>query len=137
MPALKSRTQILAAHQAMAGHYAAVLRRFTERTVDLAAAVIATVDGIEIASLGDAPGVRPAQLAAMASSLLAVAMAAGREVGHGACERLFIETRNGTLLLKPVGRAGDLVLCMAVSPRTVLAKALWSAEEIAKALAQG
>ncbi|OUL98841.1 hypothetical protein A8M77_29555 [Variovorax sp. JS1663] len=130
-----NRTQALATHQALANRYADLLRRYTEG-VDLVAAVIATVDGIEIASQGNKPGVRPAQLAAMASSLLAIAAAAGREVGHGACERLFIETRSGSLLLKPVGRTGELVLCMALSPRAVLAKAFWSADQIGRTLAE-
>ena len=135
MPALKSRTLALAAHQARALHYTVILRRYTEDTVDLSAAVIATVDGIQVASLSVKPGLRPDQLAAMASSLLAVAGAAGREVGHSACDRLFIESRNGTLLIKPLGPEGDLVLCLAMSPGSVLAKALWSADEIGKALA--
>ncbi|WP_076999731.1 roadblock/LC7 domain-containing protein [Variovorax sp. KK3] len=131
----KTRAQALAAHQALAGRYTEILHRHTEQALDLTAAVIATVDGIEIASLAGKPGLRPAQLAAMASSLMAVAVAAGREVGHGPCERLFIETRAGTLLLKPIGRAGDLVLCMALTPRTVLAKAFWAADEIGRAVA--
>ncbi|MBS0426794.1 MAG: roadblock/LC7 domain-containing protein [Proteobacteria bacterium] len=130
---VQQRAATLADHQARAANYEAVLRRCTS-SVEIDAAVLATVDGMEIASVAARAGYRPAQLAAMASSLIAVASAAGREVGHAACERLVVQSGTGTLLIRPLGGNSALVLCMAVSPQTVLGRALWAADEIARAL---
>ena len=133
-PTPSSRTQALARHQAKANRYAEILQQCTQSSVDLTAAVIGTVDGIQIASLVLKPNHRPAQLAAMASSLLAVAAAAGREVGHTRCDRLMIESASGTLLVKPLGKQADLVLCMALPPNSLLGRALWATDAIAKAV---
>lgn len=133
----KTRTAVptLAEHHAQAQHYIAVLRKFTEAHTTATMSVIATVDGIEIAALNSIATFRPAELAAMASSLLAVAAAAGREVGHAECDRLIIESRTGKLLIKPIGANSALVLCMALPADVLLGKALWAADEIAKAIA--
>lgn len=128
-----SRT--LVEHQARAGDYAAQLRRHTEGQFDLTAGVIATIDGIELASISNNQGrYRPAQLAAMASSLLAVAAAASREVDQSACERLIVESGAGKLLIKPVGGGSALLLCLALPPQVLLGAALRAADEIARAL---
>lgn len=131
-------TRTLVQHQALSARYLAELRRCTEGHVDLTTAVIATVDGIEIAALDQKGRYRPAQLAAMASSLLAVAAAAGREVDQSACERLIVESTGGKLLIKPIGAGtagAALLLCLALPPETLLGKALWAADEITRALA--
>lgn len=134
MPPLPSRTQALARHLERAALYNEILSRYTGSALPLTAAVIGTVDGILVAAPPAQPASRPAELAAMAGSLLAVATAAGREVGHSPAERLIIESGTGTLLVKPVGANADLVLCMALPRGTVLGKALWAADEIAKAV---
>lgn len=134
MSSPRPTTRTLAEHQALAAHYQAQLRRCTQSQIDFTAAVIATVDGIEIASLNHKGRYRPAQLAAMASSLLAVAAAAGREVDQSACERLIVESAGGKLLIKPLGSGSALVLCMALPASTLLGQALWAADEITRGI---
>lgn len=131
---VQQRAATLADHHAQAAHYESVLQRCTG-DVEIDAAVLATVDGMAIASVGTRAGDRAPQLGAMASSLIAVASAAGREVGHAACERLVVQSGTGTLLIRPLGAGSALVLCMAVPPKTVLGRALWAADEIARTLA--
>lgn len=118
----------------MASQYVAVLRRCTLGDVDLTAGVIATIDGIELASVNNQGHYRPAQLAAMASSLLAVAAAASREVDQTPCERLIVESGNSKLLIKPIGGGSALLLCLALPANVLLGKALWSADEITRAV---
>lgn len=127
-----SRTLI--EHQALAGQYLAQLRRCTSGQIDLTAGVIATVDGIELASISNQGRYRPAQLAAMASSLLAVAIAASREVDQSACERLIVESGASKLLIKPMGGNSALLLCLALPSHVLLGQALWAAEEITRAV---
>lgn len=135
-PLIKSRppAKPLAEHRAHSARYLAILQKFTEDQAPSAMCVVATVDGIEVAALNPKREYRPAQLAAMASSLLAVAGAAGREVGHAACDRLIVESSTGKLLMKPVGANSGLVLCMALPADVLLGKALWAADEIARSI---
>ncbi|RYF82311.1 MAG: hypothetical protein EOO29_07530 [Comamonadaceae bacterium] len=134
MASSASPSRTLAEHQALAGTYLAQLRRCTEGQFDVTAGVIATVDGIELASINNQGRYRPAQLAAMASSLLAVAAAASREVDQSACERLIVENGNSKLLIKPVGGGSALLLCLALPAHVLLGKALWAADEIARSV---
>ncbi|WP_225781759.1 roadblock/LC7 domain-containing protein [Xenophilus sp. Marseille-Q4582] len=134
MAALAPSVRTLVEHQALAGRYLAELRRCTESHFELTAGVIATVDGIELASISHQSRYRPAQLAAMASSLLAVAAAASREVDQSACERLIVESGASKLLIKPVGGGSALLLCLALPSQVLLGKALWAAEEITRSL---
>lgn len=111
---------------------ASPLHRFTDADPKLSAIVLATPDGFEIATRQNHARPRPAQLAAMAASLTAVARAAGREVGHDGCDRLILESGNGKLLIRPIG--ADLLLCMVLLPSMLLGSALWMADEIGKAI---
>ena len=134
MASSSSPLRTLAEHQALASSYLVQLRRCTDGQFDLTAGVIATIDGIELASINNQGRYRPAQLAAMASSLLAVAAAASREVDQSACERLIVENGNSKLLIKPVGGGSALLLCLALPAQVLLGKVLWAADEIARAL---
>lgn len=131
---IASSSRTLVEHQALAGRYGEQLRRFTDAQFELTAGVIGTVDGIELAAVSHHGGYRPAQLVAMASSLLAVAAAASREVDKSPCERLIVESGNSKLLIKPIGGGSALLLCLALPSHVLLGKALWAADEITRAV---
>mgnify|MGYP003585711574 CR=1 FL=1 len=129
-----SSPRTLTQHHALADRYLAELRRCTESHFDLTAGVIATVDGIELASISNQGRYRPGHLPALASTLLAVAAAASRQVDQSACERLIVESGASKLLIKPVGGGSALLLCLALPSHVLLGKVLWAAEEITRAV---
>lgn len=130
------RSAPLVLHGERRGSYQAILHRLTDGQSDIKAAVLATPDGFEVAVIERLGRSTATPLAAMASSLIALGRAAGREAGHEGCERVVVENRNGKLLVRPIGASGraPLLLCMALSSGVLLGSALWTADEIAKAI---
>lgn len=130
------RSSALALHAARQPRYQAILRSLTGAQPDIRAAVLATLDGFEVAVAEHYGRAHAAPLAAMASSLIALGRAAGREAGHEGCERVVVENRNGKLLVRPIGtpERTPLLLCMALSADVLLGSALWTADEIARAV---
>jgi predicted regulator of Ras-like GTPase activity (Roadblock/LC7/MglB family) len=93
---------------------------------DVQAAVLATIDGFEIASHCPNPAFNADNLAAMASSLTSIARAVVREVSFSDAGRLMIESTNGKIFFQPVDTIVPCTLCVAVSSKLLLGKALWS-----------
>jgi predicted regulator of Ras-like GTPase activity (Roadblock/LC7/MglB family) len=134
--ALPRGSSPLALHSERRGAYQAILSQFTDTRPDITAAVLATVDGFEVAMVERLGRSQATPLAAMASSLTALGRAAGREAGHEGCERVVVESGNGKLLVRPIGASGrsPLLLCMSLGSGALLGSALWAADEIAKAV---
>lgn len=130
------RLSPLAGHGARQAQYVSILRGLTDTQPDIKAAVLATVDGLEIAIVEHQGRPHAAPLAAMASSLIALGRAAGREAGHEGCERVVVENSNGKLLVRPieVGGRATLLLCMALTDDVMLRAALRTADDIARAV---
>jgi len=134
--ALPPRSSPLALHGERRGAYQAILSRFTDMRPDITSAVLATMDGFEVAMVERLGRSQATPLAAMASSLIALGRAAGREAGHEGCQRVVVESGNGKLLVRPIGASGrsPLLLCMSLGAGALLGSALWAADEIAKAV---
>ncbi len=122
-----------ASHQA---HYLSILNHLTLTQPDIKSAVLATADGLAVASVDHQPMPCSQQLAAMASSLVALGRIAGREAGHGGCEQLVVESANGKLLVRAIGTDGrqPLLLCMSLTADVMMGSALWTADEIVEAV---
>lgn len=131
-----ARSASLALHGERRESYRAILRGLTDGQADIKAAVLTTLDGFEVAVVERLGRSTATPLAAMASSLVALGRAAGREAGHEGCERVVVENSNGKLLVRPIGAGGrtPLLLCMALGADALLGSALWTADEIAKAV---
>jgi len=98
-------------------------------------AVLASVDGFVVVQTS-VNGTSGDRLAAMTSSMLALASAVGRELKIGALHALMLEAEGGKVLMLSVGNAGTPVLLMvACSQRSVMGKVLWTAKECAKEIA--
>jgi uncharacterized protein len=109
-----------------------------EEHAGIAGALLSTVDGFEVAASVGAQ-VSAKKLAAMTSSLLALAQAVSQECSVGQCRDLVIEASTGLVLLMDVPSAQHKsVLTVLCSEAAMLGRFRWAArsarESIASAL---
>lgn len=98
-------------------------------SAEINGALVSTTDGFEVAAVLSDP-LSPQKLAAMGSSLLALAEAITSEGGVGQCRDLVIDGNDGRVLL--MGIAGGnrrLMLTVLCSARATLGSVLWAARE--------
>lgn len=113
------RTQALEEH----------LRSFGAEVGGVGVVVLASVDGFAIAQYPARSG-RADRLAAMTSSMLALAAAIGRELALGTLEVLMVEASEGKVLMLSIPTADrPLLLMAACAHRSVTGKVLWAARE--------
>jgi predicted regulator of Ras-like GTPase activity (Roadblock/LC7/MglB family) len=98
-------------------------------------ALLTTPDGFEIASLRNRSELQVNRLAAMASSLMAMGRAVGREIQVSTCNRLIFEAEGNVVVFQTIGGSFPCILCLVLRPGAVLGRALWSAAEISQTLA--
>lgn len=98
-------------------------------------AVVASVDGFAVAQSRGSGGSEE-RLAAMTSSMLALASAVGRELGMGPLQALMLEAEDGKVLMLSVETGGEpLLLMVACTQRSVMGTVLWTARECAREIA--
>ncbi len=98
-------------------------------------ALLTTPDGFEIASLRNRSDLQVNRLAAMASSLMAMGRAVGREIQVSNCNRLTFEAEGNVVVFQAIGGDFPCILCLVLRPGAVLGRALWAAGEISQTLA--
>lgn len=100
------------------------------RSVDgINTAVVASVDGFVQAQVVRQAGTGE-RLAAMTSSMLALAGAIGRELALGELQVLMVEASEGKVLMLSIPVPGrPLLLMAACTQRSVIGNALWSARQ--------
>lgn len=108
-----------------------ILADLQRGTPGVLSATLASADGLTVAStLSDTQDAD--KLSAMSGSLSALAGAMTREAGHGAPERLILESGNGHIVSMNVPTsAGDLVLTVVTNQSSLLGKLLWSCRSTA------
>lgn len=102
----------------------------------VAGTLLSTMDGFEVAaSVGGQ--VAPSKLAAMTSSLLALAEAISREGAVGQCRDLVIESSAGLVLLMDVpSTTQKAVLTVLCTEAAVFGRIRWAARNTREAIAQ-
>lgn len=97
-------------------------------------AILLSEDGFEIASWKSqgATAMHGSSLAAMASSLMAMAAAVGREIDFRHCKRLTFEADGGTITLQAITADFPCILCLVLSSDAVLGRTLWAGGEVAQ-----
>lgn len=102
----------------------------------VAGTLLSTMDGFEVAaSVGEKISLN--KLAAMASSLLALAEAVSREGAVGQCRDLVIESSAGLVLLMDVpSTTHNAVLTVLCTEAAVLGRIRWAARNAREAIAQ-
>jgi predicted regulator of Ras-like GTPase activity (Roadblock/LC7/MglB family) len=99
----------------------------------VSAAMVATLDGFELASFGISSEV--AKIAAIASSMLAVARALGEEIHEDSCERLVVEMPSVRVLICAIDRQ-DMLLWLMGPTRTSLGAQYVASRDCALALTE-
>lgn len=98
-------------------------------------ALIASIDGFDIAARLQ-PGLSPARMAAMSSSVLAVATTMSMDSRLSQCRNLVIEADSGRILLMEIPVEGAaLVLMVLCAPQANLGQLLWPVRQHSQALA--
>ncbi|MCW5581614.1 MAG: roadblock/LC7 domain-containing protein [Luteimonas sp.] len=121
------------AHAAPLGE---ALQRFAANVPGVGVAVLASVDGFAMAQY-PVDSARSERLAAMTSSMLALAGAIGRELAIGALEVLMVEADEGKVLMLSIPTADKPLLLMAsCANRSVTGNVLWAARECGRGIQQ-
>ena len=97
-------------------------------------ALLSTPDGFVVAAVGIPPERDGAQMAAMASSMMAMARAVATEIGHQGSRRLTFETDDGTAVFQSISGNFPCVMCVVVRKDAVLGRALWAVAEASSQL---
>lgn len=107
---------------------------FVQQQDGVQAAVLATVDGFEIASHSRSPSLSADNLAALSSSLTAIASAVAGELSFKGCDRLLLESESGKIVFQPVRSVVPCTACVALSSEVLLGRTLWALDEFARTL---
>ena len=110
------------------------LKAFVDTTNDVTGALISTSDGFEVAGRVRDP-ISVKKMAAMTSSLLALAEAICRESATGSCNDLVAEATDGTVLMMDIpNNKRKLLLTVICSSGVTLGSALWAARNTRQAI---
>ncbi len=112
-----------------------ILKEVFGSFTEVQTALLATPDGFVIAAHGVPPNKDGAQMAAMASSMMAMARAVATEIGHSGSRRLTFETDDGTAIFQSVPSEFPCILCLVVRKDGVLGRALWAVGEASSQMA--
>ena len=111
------------------------LRALIRDVPSITAAVVATSDGFEVASVQADGRMSATRLSALASSLLALGQAALRELSMTGSGSVLIENAMGKILLVDVRRERlPVVLCVVADAEAMTGKVLWATKQCAAAL---
>ena len=114
----------------------ALLGALADRAGSVVGAVLATADGLPLASVVPA-SMSPSRLSAMGSALLGLCDAAAGESHIGTCSDVIVDAANGRLLSMSVTYRGASCVLLAVgSASAPLGHVLWSTRACAQAIAQ-
>ncbi|MGV6490261.1 roadblock/LC7 domain-containing protein [Stenotrophomonas rhizophila] len=97
-------------------------------------AVVASMDGFALAQRGGQAGTVD-RLAAMTSSMLALATALGRELAIGALETLILDAERGSVLMLAVPGEPPSLLMVACDDACVMGTVLWHARRCVRGIA--
>ncbi len=132
----KIQTLDAAQKRALAVFGTELLHEFRATTAGVQSATIATFDGVTVASTlhGKHEGDK---LAAMSSSIAALAAALTREVGHPEPDRVLLESGHGRIIsLKVPSASVGIVFTAVTDHNAVLGSLLWSCGVVTGKLAE-
>ncbi|RYH63911.1 MAG: roadblock/LC7 domain-containing protein [Alcaligenaceae bacterium] len=131
---MKSSLSIVPETLAVAGQSA--LQAHVSSLHGLQLALLVTPDGFEIACLRNRSELQTNRISAMASSLMAMARAVGREIKSPACKRLTFEAQGSTVIFQSIDAGTPCILCLVLGPDAVLGHALWATTGVGQAMSR-
>jgi predicted regulator of Ras-like GTPase activity (Roadblock/LC7/MglB family) len=114
-------------------HTPALLADFGRQTPGVQAAVLMTSDGFEVASFQAGKSVT-AKLAAMGSSIQALATALSTEAGLSGMKSTLIETETGLAMIMAVPMKPAMTLAVIANKSAIVGHLLWSARNLILAI---
>ena len=113
------------------------LQAFVSATSGVTAAIVATSDGFEVASVLHS-SLSPEKMAAMTSSILALGEAVLAEAGLVDCQNVVIESHGGLIVMLSVGDPdGELLLSVITDGNAMLGQVLWAARRCCQTVRAG
>jgi predicted regulator of Ras-like GTPase activity (Roadblock/LC7/MglB family) len=132
---MKSSSVLSALGDGYVGICEEALRKLMSDVPSVTAAVVATADGFEVASVQAEGRMSATRLSALASSLLALGQAALRELSMAGSGSVLIENPMGKIMLVDVRRSHlPVVLCVVADEMAMTGKVLWAAKQCATTL---
>lgn len=114
--------------------FSELLLQLRRDTPGVLSATLASADGLMVASTLS-QSQEADRISAMSGSISALADALTRETGHGAPDRLILESAGGRIVSMSVPAAtGAMVLTVVSSPASLLGKLLWNCSASVEAL---
>lgn len=129
---MKSSLPIVSEALAQAGLRA--LEIYASGLTGLQLALLVTPDGFEIACVRNRSELQTGRLSAIASSLMAMARAVGREIKSPVCKRLIFEAEGSTVIFQTMDASVPCILCLVLGEDAVLGRALWAAGGVQQAM---
>jgi len=112
------------------------LQWFVSQTSGVTAALVATADGFEIASVLH-QSLSAEKMAAMTSSILALGEAVLAEAELSDCQNVVIESRNGMVVMLAIGDPrNELLLSVIADRNAMLGQVLWAARRCCEQIRQ-
>lgn len=112
------------------------LQWFMSQTSGVTAALVATADGFEIASVLHQT-LSAEKMAAMTSSILALGEAVLAEAELSDCQNVVIESRNGMVVMLAIGDPrNELLLSVIADRNAMLGQVLWAARRCCEQIRQ-
>jgi predicted regulator of Ras-like GTPase activity (Roadblock/LC7/MglB family) len=112
----------------------AQLQAFADEVGGVRCAVVASVDGFALA-VANSPAEAGERLAAMTSSMLALAAAVGRELALGTLESLLAEASEGKVLMLAIPATTPVLLMASCERQVLTGNVLWAARACSQRLA--
>jgi uncharacterized protein len=114
-----------------------ILDLLFQNSKGLLAAVVATTDGMSIASHSRQESFDHSKLAAIASSIGAIGAVVGDETALGACKLVMVQSEKGyTVIVEAPHPESPMILSVVSDASAVLGQIIYAAREAASAIAQ-
>lgn len=109
-------------------------RELVEASLGINAVVLATIDGFTVTS-ALAYASDPARISALASSIASIGSVATQEAGLGRCMSVILNTEQGLAVVRQFQHGShDLVLILVADGQSLLAQAMYHANQLVKEL---
>jgi uncharacterized protein len=103
----------------------------------IVAAVVATTDGMSVASQKVSETLDESKLAAIASSIGAIGAVVGDETGLGACRLVMVQSERGyTVIVEVAHEKTPMIVSIVADASAVLGNVIYEAREAAAAISQ-
>lgn len=99
-------------------------------------AILVSRDGFEISSVKIRPDLQTDKLSTIASSLMSMVQAVGREIKSHNCNKIIFEMDSSNVILQSIDVPQSCILCLVIKSKSILGLALWASGEIVRDISE-